>query len=172
MKEQDGKLIRTHGRERLPAALSYPATSTAISAALQGVPQFDALVLHFRARPTLFASDFQRRLTRGLPVPAVRLTYWHHAVSMSAPRHVPLDNTLYGEHWDLDVLGVPRQHRRAVAVELIRHGLKRLRAWLQEPRPDTWRTGIHIFALMYSLPELTVTAREATGSNAHAAILA
>src|SRR5437773_6986031 len=101
MEEQDDTLIRTDRRDRLPSALSYPTSPTALSAALIGIPQFGALKLRFQAKPFLFASDSQRRLASALPLPAVQLTYWQHPIGMSAPRKVSPGDSLYREHWDL-----------------------------------------------------------------------
>lgn len=172
MNDTELALIPTETRDRLPAGLSYPVNASAVSAALHDVPQFSALRLCFSAGPTSFASEFRRRLARTLPVPAVRLAYSKRPPGISGGRHVPPDSALYPEHWDLTVFGVPRPHKRSIGVELVADGLPALRAWLLATRSDTWRAGLRLFAVFYTLPQAGITTREACGPNAYRDILA
>ncbi len=76
-------LIRTARKQRLPKGFSYPFGAEAISAALEGIPQFDNAELWFTWRDEFWASRWRKRLQSQGLITLLRVDYsqyfgvWH-----------------------------------------------------------------------------------------------
>jgi hypothetical protein len=109
-------LIPTHRKEKLPRGFSYPLGAEGISAALDGVPQFDNIDLCFSWRDEFWTSRWQQRLQARGVVTLLAISY-----------------STYSGRWDLYVYSVPSQYSQ-VARESLKAELPGIRQQLMTIR--------------------------------------
>ncbi len=100
-------VIPTGRKEKLPKGFSYPLGAEAISAALEGLPQFERAEITFQWRDEYWASRWRKRVQARGVLTLLRVAF--------------LD---YFGSWRLDVYSVPSQYsveaREHLQVELLR----------------------------------------------------
>jgi hypothetical protein len=105
----DMSLIPTARKDKLPKGFVYPLGAEAISAALEGIPQFDRAEITFSWRDEFWVSRWRKRLQARGVVTLLRVAYWEFA----GPGR-----------WRLDVYSVPSQYsalaREHFRIELLR----------------------------------------------------
>lgn len=105
-------MIKTSRKEKLPKGFSYPLGAEAISAALDGIPQFDNTELWFSWRDEFWVSRWRKRLEEHGPIVLLRVAY-----------------SEYFRHWDVRVYSVPSEHT-VFAREQLHAELPRVRSAL------------------------------------------
>ncbi len=127
--EKSATLIRTGLRSKLPRGFSHPVGAELISQALVGVPQFDQLWIAFGDRPLPMGPTAPPEM--GGLLKTFYVVYNHAS----------------GGTWYLNVSAVPSVSRSVVRRLLVTYGLPVSRAWLLQPRPETWYGGFRVFAV-------------------------
>ena len=112
-------LIKTASKEKLPKGFSYPLGAAAISAALEGIPQLDNILMWFSWRDEFWVSRWRKRLQAKGPLTLMRVAY-----------------SDYFGRWDVHVYSVPSNYT-IFARETLRTELPSARARLSAPRPPT-----------------------------------
>ena len=132
--------IQTGFRRPIPKGLSYPIGSEAISAALDGVPQYEGLSVTFWClnpaallRVPADADTFLRVLEARFE----KISPGSMGSSAGA------EAGWYSEKWKLRVYPVPSGAKARVREGLLRTGLPGIRAWLVAPREQVWLYGAH-----------------------------
>lgn len=145
----DDTIISTSNRFRISGELSYPIGAEAISEALRGVPQFDALSICFYHGDGPSPKSFREAVARGEFLQVFSANY-------------QIEKGWFEEKWGLWVLPVLREDKRAVREALLAVGLPRVRAWLAEPRGEMWRHGRKSIAVSFrpSTGDLRVSKNE------------
>ena len=110
-------LIRTARKEKLPKGFSYPFGAEAISAALDGIPQFDNAELWFSWRDEFWVSRWRKRLQSRGVITLFRVAY-----------------SDYFGVWNLYAYSVPSEYT-VTARELLKIELRRVRDELQRAGP-------------------------------------
>ena len=106
------RVIKTSRKEKLPKGFSYPLGAEAISAALDGIPQFDNAVFWFSWRDEFWVSRWRKRLKEHGPVVLLQIAY-----------------SEYFRQWDVRVYSVPSEHA-VFAREQLHAKLPRVRSAL------------------------------------------
>ena len=112
-------LIRTARKERLPKGFSYPLGAEAISAALEGAPQFDRAEIIFSWRDEFWVSRWRQRLQAGGIITLLHVAYWEF---------------INPGRWNLEVYSVPSQYS-ALAREHLQIELRRVKSELSSVGP-------------------------------------
>jgi hypothetical protein len=85
----------------LPRTISYPVGAEVVSAALEGVPQYQELKIGFYDKPTIFESDYHRLLKGGV-YPVMAVAYRHLGPGISGSNR-DIETGFYSESWELSV---------------------------------------------------------------------
>ena len=124
-------LIPTSFKDKLPRGLSYPIGAELLSEALAGVPQYDTLTLSFYGSAPLRSYHPTRVLAASYSNSPPGLTGSNEGIAQG----------WYGESWGITVSAVASDLKSVVRGKLLEAGIPRLRAWLEEPRTQTWLSG-------------------------------
>lgn len=115
-------LIETRSRTRLPRGLTYPVGAEVVSAALEGIPQYDRLVLNFYQPTSLHkVSDWETG-----PFLVLSLRYQE--------QHLVYDR----RNWSVDVWAVPAGIAPRVRPLLTDEGFRAAREWMTADHPPIW----------------------------------
>ena len=96
------KLIPTTRKEKLPEGFAYPLGAGAISAALEGIPQFDNAEIWFHWRDEYWVSRWRKRLDAHGVITLLRVSYAE-----------------YSGHWHVDVYSVPAAYSATAREHLL-----------------------------------------------------
>ena len=113
------RLIKTERKEKLPKGFSYPLGAEAISAALDGIPQFDNATLWFSWRDEFRVSRWRKRLQTLGPIMLLRVAY----------------SDYFGQ-WHINVYSVPSQYS-VFAREYLHAELPRIHSKLSAAKTRT-----------------------------------
>jgi hypothetical protein len=133
------KLIPTTRKEKLPEGFSYPLGAEAISAGLEGIPQFDVAEIWFHWRDEYWVSRWRKRLDGHGVITLLRVSYFE-----------------YSEHWHIDVYSVPAQYS-AMARQHLLAELPRIHAELSAAGPASKRVRLSV---AFSLSQIDAVVRE------------
>ena len=86
-------LISTRRKEKLPKGFSYPLGAGKVSAALEGIPQFENAEIWFSWRDEFWASQWRKRIQERGVVTLLRASYWD-----------------YSGRWDFHLYSVPSEY--------------------------------------------------------------
>ena len=156
-------LIPTRFRQPIARELSHPIGAEQLSAALAGVPQFEALSVSFYGIPHLFADTRPARSREAEREPQRVLAAWftNRRLGISGSQVHPLEAESFGERWGLTVYPVPRGLKATVRAALGAEGLAVVREWLAAPRTETWRGALrHEIELWYDFDARAMSWRE------------
>jgi hypothetical protein len=92
------ELIRTSLKEKLPKGFSYPVGAEAISTALDGVPQFQALSIHFSWKDTFWTSKYNAKIRAAGAITILAVNFWRE--------------------WRMSVHAVPSEHSKNAREQL------------------------------------------------------
>jgi hypothetical protein len=146
-------MIPTRSRWRISRDLAFPLGAKQISEALEGVPQYASLSIWFSCHYNLTtAARIREILNSGAPLGVLEARYRHVRPGRSASREL-IEMGWYEETWRLSVHPVPRERKFVTRTLLLTTGLPKIRAWLETPRPETWRDGNHYCCLLVSFAE-------------------
>jgi hypothetical protein len=155
--------IPTRYRQPIAKDLSHPIGATQLSAALAGVPQFDALSVSFSGVPHLFADTRPGRSdeVEREPQPVLSAWFTNRRLGVSGSQVHPLEAESFGERWGLTVYPVPSGLKATVRAALGAEGLAVVREWLAAPRTETWRGAIrHEIEVLYDFDARLMSWRE------------
>ena len=138
-------MIPTRIRSKIPNVLSYPLGAKAISDALAGVPQFDALAIDF----WFYRPNF-RAWSSATAFPVLSASYSNFPPNVFTPRDW-VENGHSCVEWRVRVEAVPRTLRHQIAMKLTTEALPTIREWLIASSGAEGRQGTH--ALMFSYDE-------------------
>ncbi len=154
-------LIPTRYRQPIGRDLSHPIGAAQLSAALAGVPQFDALSVSFSGVPSLW-NDTRPAGPEQVekdPQPILSAWFTHRRPGVSSNA-----NQLggeFGERWGLTVYPVPSGLKATVRAALDAEGLTVVQEWLTAPRTDTWRVALrHEIEVLYDFDARVMSWRE------------
>jgi hypothetical protein len=95
-------LIRTTRKEKLPEGFCYPLGAEAISAALEGIPQFDNAEIWFHWRDEYWVSRWRKRVDARGVITLLQVSYFE-----------------YSGQWHIDVYSVPVEYAAAARQHLL-----------------------------------------------------
>src|SRR5262245_24073336 len=157
-------LIPTRHRDRLPMDLSYPIGAEVLSEAFRGVPQYGMLSLFFTTWRQPGTAAAATKASRGAGRQHVLCANYRHLRPGHGSSGALIRSGFYEPDWSLSVYAVPRQCRSLVRALLIRDGMPLLRAWLTEPRTETWLIGQRWLLVEFSQADGTLRASQCSGS--------
>ena len=152
-------MIPTRYRAKIRRGLAFPIGAELLSEALAGTPQELSLSVSFHDKPTVFASDFEELLRAGAPLPVLRVVFQKQPPGLSGSNAL-IEAGHYDVTWLLDVYPVPAPLKSLVQGHLEASGLRRIRVWLETPRPETWQRGRRSLTLLFDASANTLTALE------------
>jgi len=130
-------LLKTLTHEKLPKGSSHPASTEKLSEALQGVPQFDELQIHFHAEEGRVLGENHRI---------------HGAASKQLDGYRLFLEVRWSQEqgWGIDVFSVPSQRKPMIVSACASRGFPELRKWLEAKRPESWFIGTRFFQVAVS----------------------
>lgn len=144
-------LIPIRYRQPIARDLAHPIGTEQLSAALAGVPQFEALTVSFSGLPST-----PEQVENG-PQPILSAWFTHRRPGASSPSQ----GGEYGVRWGLTVYPVPSGLKATVRAELDMTGLGWVRNWLAAPRTEGWREAVrHEIEVLYDFETRLMSWRE------------
>lgn len=151
-------LIPIRYRQPIARDLAHPIGAEVLSAALAGVPQFEALTVSFSGVPTLWNDTRFGTPDQVEKAPQPVLSAWFTNRVSANPNP---QSGEFGERWGLTVYPVPSGLKATVRAELETTGLAAVREWLAAPRTETWREALrHEFEVLYDFEARVLSWRE------------
>lgn len=68
-------MLQTQSKEKLPKGHSYPIGAEALSVALEGIPQFNSIILSFWHKDEFWTSSYNQKLKGGGEIAVLRAEY-------------------------------------------------------------------------------------------------
>ena len=152
-------LIPIRYRQPISRDFSHPIGAEQLSAALAGIPQFDALTVSFSGVPTLWNDTRHTTLEQVEKAPQPVLSAWF--TNRRPGPSGPSQGGEFGERWGLTVYPVPSGLKATVRAALDETGMAVVREWLATPRSDTWREALrHEIEVLYDFETREISWRE------------
>ncbi len=107
-------MLQTKSKEKLPKGHTYPVGAEALSAALDGIPQFSLITLSFWYKDEFFSSSYDQKLREGGVIAVLRAEY-------GAPFY----------DWRIHICSVPSAVKAQVAAAISNRVIPALKASYQ-----------------------------------------
>lgn len=126
--------LQTVSHEKPAKGFSHPMGTETLSDALEGVPQFAAISLYFRAAEGV-------ALGEQMPGPEGQKLHGAAATQLDGYREFLEASWSEETQWVITVYSVLSTRKAAIKAEASLHTLPALRSWLEQKRPESWFIG-------------------------------
>ncbi len=147
-------MLRTDSKSPIAKGLSYPLGTQQISAALEGLDQYDEIEIVFQNNVDRSPVRLRELVKSGAPI---RILSADHSITFGSvfqKRKVERDP----DTWGISVFALPSEYKKDVRRILLDSGLPKVREWLSRERKQAEESPYEkiILDMIFPTGELTV----------------